>query len=513
MSQDKEILKLLIQGTSQRQIAAALHVSRNTVAKVANAVKQHGQPPEALLSLNEEAVHAKLYPKEQANSQPVLPDFSRIHKELLRSGVTLKLLWEEYVDQCRGSGMPYLRYSQFCKRYSGFVEANNLTMHIRHKPGDRIMVDWAGTKMRLGSQASGHASCAYLFVATLPFSMYCYAEAMPDMKMPSWIKAHVHAFNFFGGVGRLLVCDNLKTGVICNRRHEDPQLNPVYKELAAHYGTALLPARVLAPKDKAAVEGTVGNLTTAIIARLRDCTFLTLQEMNYAVAKALRDFNERPFEKREGSRRSVFLEEELPFLKPLPATVYEYAEWKQATVALDYHVCVDHQYYSVPFRYVHKKVDVRCSSVLVEVFFKKERIAVHQRIYGRRHQYSTLPEHMPPNHQLYSLWDGKRFLRWAAKVGPATQQVISQRLDAYQVEEQAYKSCIAMLNLAGKYTPARLEKACSMALEKDRAPRYGLISSILKRGTDKEGHEQREGLSSHAFLRGGAYYGGNHHEK
>ena len=188
------------------------------------------------------------------------------------------------------------------------------------------MVDWAGTRMYLGNKTSGHTSCAYLFVATLSFSMYCYAEAMPDMKMASWIKAHVHAFNLFGGVARLMVCDNLKTGVICNRKHEDPQLNPVYKELATYYNTALLPARILAPKDKAAVEGTVGNLTTAVIARLRNCTFFTLKEMNRAVAIALQDFNERPFEKREGSRRSVLLEEVQSFLKPLPAVAYEYAE-------------------------------------------------------------------------------------------------------------------------------------------------------------------------------------------
>lgn len=512
MSQDKEILTLLAQGSSQRRIAAGLHVSRNTVARVASAATECGVAIEALLRLSESDVHAKLFPEDAAAPQTVLPDFAHVHKELLRNGVTLKLLWEEYADKCRQGRVPYLGYSQFCKRYGDFVEANNLTMHIRHKPGDRLMVDWAGTKMRIGNPSSGQTAYAYLFVATLPFSMYCYAEAMPDMKMPSWIKAHVHAFGFFGGSTRLLVCDNLKTGVISHRKHEDPQLNPVYKELAEHYGTALLPARVLAPKDKAAVEGTVGALTTAIIARLRNQTFLTLQELNHAVTKALQAFNERPFEKREGSRRSVFLEEEQPFLKALPCTPYEYAEWKQATVALDYHVCVDHQYYSVPFRYVHKKVDVRICGGIIEVFFQKERIATHQRLFGKRHQYATLPEHMPPNHQMYSLWDGKRFLRWAAKVGPAAQQVIQKRLASYQVEEQAYKSYIALLKLADKYTPERLEKACALALEKDHAPRYSYISSILKQKQDVTEQDAQKQMASHAFLRGAAYYGGQSHE-
>lgn len=513
MSQDKEILTLLVQGNSQRHIAAALHVSRNTVAKIANAVKQYQLQPQGLLNLTEEQMHKQLFPAEELELQPAMPNFSYIHKELLRNGVTLKLLWEEYVDQYRTSSKPYLRYSQFCKRYRDYVEANNLTMHIRHKPGDRIMVDWAGTKLRLGNPASGQASFAYLFVAVLPFSMYCYAEAMPDEKMASWICAHIHAFQYFGGTARLLVCDNLKTGVICNRKHEDPLLHPVYKELAAHYNTALLPARVLAPKDKAAVEGTVGNLTTAITARLRNSTFLTLKDLNRAVAKELDTFNERPFTKREGSRRSVFLEEEQVYLHPLPTAVYEYADWTKATVGPDYHICVDHQYYSVPYQYVRKKVDVRLTGTTVEAFYQKTRIAMHARLTGKRHQYSTIAEHMPQNHQLYSLWDGKRFLRWAESVGPSTEQVIRHRLQAYQVEEQSYKSCIALLKLAETYTPQRLEQACALALSKDQAPRYNFIHGILQRKLDIKEQDTQKKLSQHAFIRGAAYYGGQYHEK
>lgn len=225
MSKDKEILAHLAQRESQRHIAAALHVSRNTVAKVVAAAKHLSLSSTEWKELAESELHQKLFPASASEPVPVMPDFCYIHRELLRSGVTLKLLWEEYVDSCRQSHQLYFRYSQFCKRYRDHVEQNNLTMHIRHKPGDRIMVDWTGTKLPLGNPASSKRCSAYLFVAVLPFSMYCYAEAMSDMKLPSWIKAHIHAFHFFGGVSRLLVCDNLKTGVTRNSKYGAPILN------------------------------------------------------------------------------------------------------------------------------------------------------------------------------------------------------------------------------------------------------------------------------------------------
>lgn len=511
MSQDKEIVRRLSLGESQRRIAAELHVSRNTIRRICSVLEQQHMELEPLLGKSEAEVHQLFFPPEADAPAALLTDCQRIHKELLRKGVTLKLLWEEYADRCTDGNLPHLSYSQFCRQYHAFVEERNLTMHIRHKPADRIMVDWAGGVLRIGNPDAGQRSKAYLFVAVLPFSMYGYAEAMPDMKLASWIRAHIHAFRFFGGVARLLICDNLKTGVIRHRNSEDPLLNPVYKEMAEHYGTALLPARVLAPKDKAAAESTVGSLTTTISARLRDRTFLTLRDLNAAVWKELQKFNEAPFQKRDGSRLSAFQEEEAPFLKPLPAVEYECAEWQKATVGIDYHVCVAHQYYSVPYQYVHKKVDARLTSAAVEILYDGERIAMHPRLIGRRHQYSTFPEHMPKEHQLYALWDGPRFLRWAKQVGPSAHEVIRQRLQSYPVEEQAYRICIALLKLAETYTTERLEHACALALQKDTEPGYNLIHGILKQKLDIEAEANAPKDDGHAFLRGAAYYGGEHH--
>lgn len=409
-------------------------------------------------------------------------------------------------------------YSQFCKRYADYVDQNHLTMHIQHKPGDKLMVDWAGTKLEIYDRyTQAHQSC-YLFVATLPFSMYCYAEAFSSMKQEDWITAHIHLYSFLGGSTRLLVSDNLKTGVIQNKKHEDPVFTCSYNELAEHYKTALLPARVLAPKDKAAVESTVGQLTSYIIARLRNKRYFSLYDLNQAISRELEIFNERPFQKREGSRYSVYNIEELPYMQPLPLFPYEYASWKVATVQLNYHVSFDKQYYSVPYAYVRKKVDIRSTDRLIEIYYQGNRICSHRRIHGRIGQYSTNPDHMPKNHQLYSEWNAERFKRWASDVGPSTRQVVDKIFASYRVEEQAYKGCLSLLKLADRYSPNRLENACHVALAHIPSPRYKNIRLILEAGQDlpqeqdTEAKEISETVDHFTHLRGASYYGGERHE-
>lgn len=524
MSKEKQILQLHADKLSQRKIAVQLHVSRNTVSSVISAAQREHLDPVQIAQLDDHDLYLKLFPEKAYIPVQVEPDYDYIHKELLRDGVTLRILWEEYVDQCRDAQKPPYMYSQFCKKYSDFVDSNHLTMHIQHKPGDKLMVDWAGTKLQIYDRVTNETCNCYLFVATLPFSMYCYAEACMTMKEPDWINAHIHMFQFFGGSTKLLVCDNLKTGVLKNKKHEDPVLNRSYRELADHYGTALLPARVLAPKDKAAVEGTVGQLTTHIIGKLRNRRFFSLSELNEAVRQLLYDFNHREFQKREGSRWSVWKEEELFFMQKLPSMPYEFAEWKKATVQMNYHVQVDYQYYSVPYEYAKtdkKHVEVRMTRNLVEVYSNGNRICSHRRVYGRRGQYMTNPEHMPPNHQLYSEWNRERFQRWASGIGPSTRSVVDRIFDSYRVEEQAYKGCLSLLKLADKYSAERLENACGIALEHIPSPRYKNIRLILEAGQDKAKNREHEEPSSeriesvkqNTHLRGAAYYGGGHHHE
>lgn len=519
MSKEKQILQLRAKGYSQRRIADTLKVSRNKVAKIFNALETRPVSETDLTSITDQELHEQLFPEDSRLPVLVTPDYDYIHKEMLKSGVTLKLLWEDYVDSCRRSGKPPYMYSQFCKLYQDYVNQNHLTMHIRHKPGDKLMVDWVGTPLPLYDKVTGNSCKVYLFVATLPFSMYCYTKACLTMKEEDWINVHISMYEYFGASTRLLIPDNLKVGILSHKKYEDPVINRAYQELADYYQTALLPARVLAPKDKAAVEGSAGQVTSHIIARLRNRQFFDIHEMNCAIRKELDRFNCAEFQKKDGSRRSVFVEEELPFMQPLPGYPYEFAQWKTATVQLNYHIAIDTQNYSIPYEYVKKKVDVRYTKSMIEFFYKGSRICSHKRLYGRRGQYSTTIDHMPANHQLYSEWDSARFLKWASGIGISTKEVVQKLFESYRVEEQAYKGCLSLFKLADKYSAERLENACSLALARIPSPRYKNIRLILESGQDKkESNDVKNpplssGSGQHAFIRGAAYYGGGNHEE
>jgi transposase len=308
-------------------------------------------------------------PKESKPSHSrKLPDCEHIHRELAKSGVTLSLLWSEYCEVCRLNQEIPLKYTQYCNYYRKYAAVTKATMHIQRKPGDQLEVDWAGQTAQIVDKDTGEVLPVYVFVAALPSSQYAYVEGFLSQNQESWIAAHVNAFNHFGGVTKVLVPDNLKTGVD-KASWYSPVINKTYHEMAEHYGTAVLPARVRRPKDKATVEGIVGNISTWIIAALRNQTFFSLSELNTAISEKLIDFNSKPFQKKPGSRLSTFLAEEKHVLQPLPVTSYELATWKVATVQFNYHISVDKMQYSVPYEYIKQKVDVRVTRGIIEVFF------------------------------------------------------------------------------------------------------------------------------------------------
>lgn len=257
-------------------------------------------------------------------------------------------------------------------------------MHISHKPGDKVMVDWNGKTMNIINRYTGELSTVYLFVATLPFSMYCYVQGCLSMKTEDWIDCHINMFEYFDGVPRLLIPDNLKTGVVSHKKYEDPVLNKSYQEMAEYYGITVIPARVRMPKDKAAVEGSVGNITNAVIGHLRNRKFFSLEELNKAIRKELEVFNTNPFQKRDGSRLSVYEDEEKDHMLPLPEKPFELSTWKTATVQLNYHISIDKMNYSVPYEYVGKKVEAKISKQNIAVYYKGTCIASHRRLYGRK---------------------------------------------------------------------------------------------------------------------------------
>jgi hypothetical protein len=318
-------------------------------------------------------------------------------------------------------------------------------------------------------------------------------------------------YEYFGGVTRILVPDNCKTAVIHNKDWYNQQVNAVYHEMAEHYNTAIIPARVRAPKDKPNAEGSVGVISTWITAALRNEQFFSLAELNAAIRRKLEEFSHRPFQKKEGSRYELFHDEELPLLAKLPTTPYELAEWKTATVQFNYHISVEGMQYSIPYEYIKRKVDIRVTDTTIEIFYNHNRIASHRRLYGRKGQYSTVTAHMPEDHQKYLEWNGDQFRRWATQIGENTGKVIDALLTSQRVEQQAYRSCMGLLKMADKYSADRLEAACAKALTYTATPSYKSIQNILAAGHDKaikksSNAENESTQNKHALTRGADYY-------
>ncbi len=510
MTNYREILRQYSLGLNKSQIAAACGYSRNTVAHAISLAEENGLSYPLPEGMSDKQLAEILYPASAAKPEYKMPDYEYVAREMQKSGVTLNLLWLEYCEQCSNNGETPYQLTQFKKYYRNYMLKNSATMHLNHKPGEIMQVDWAGDTASVIDTDTGEMIPVYVFVATLPYSGYSYVEGFFSMDQECWTAAHVNAYRYFGGVARIIQCDNLKTGVDKHSRNE-VKLNKAYIELAEHYNTAILPCRVRSPKDKAMVEGTVGVISTFILAALRNRTFLSIRELNDAISERLYAFNHKPFQKRDGSRAIAF-EEEKAFLMPLPSTPFELSSWKIATVAPNYHISVDKMNYSVPYEYIKRKVDVRMTRNTVEIFFDGNRICSHRRLYGRPNQYSTNEEHMPKEHQKYIQWNGDRFIKWAEKIGVNAAMVVKAILSGYKVEQQGYKSCMGLLNLADKYTPDRLENACKRALSFTSRPSYKNIQVILSSGQDKQ-EEQSENAASAAneqygFTRGDSYYGG-----
>ena len=508
MTNYREILRLNSLGIFKQDIAKTLGCSRNTVANVIKLAEEKGIGRETAAVLSNNELSERLFPGNQSNPVYKIPDWEYIHREMAKSGVTLSLLWAEYCEQCRQSiEIPY-KTTQFYKYYSEYVQKTKATMRLSHKPGEIMEVDWAGQTAIIRNTDTGEPIKAYIFVAVLPYSGYTYVEAFLSQNQQAWIQAHVNAYGFFGGATRILVPDNLKTGITKHTRHETV-VNKAYQELAEHYRTAVIPARVRSPKDKASVEGNVGVVSTWIIAAVRNQQFLSLWELNAVIRSKLAEFNAKPFQKKEGSRASVFQEERV-FLLPLPEHPYELAEWKIATVQFNYHITVEGGNYSVPYEYIKHKVDVRLTKRLVEVFFSGNRIASHQRLQGRPSQYSTYEEHMPKEHREYVSWNGERFLNWAEKIGAHTKTVVQLLLSRNQVEQQGYKACMALLKLADTYSAMRLEQACARALSFTECPSLKSVQIILKSGQDTfskaEPAPTHSETPGYTFTRGKEYY-------
>ena len=506
MTNYREILRLESLGINNTQIAESCYCSRTTVINTLQKAQEKGITWQSAREMADKEICKLLFPGEKAKSVYKMPDYEYVHREMAKSGVTLTLLWVEYCEECRQNGeIPY-RATQFNKYYSDYVAKTKATMHINRKPGELMEVDWAGQTAGIIDTDTGEVIEAYIFVAVLPYSGYAYAEAFLSQVQESWVAAHVNAYAFFGGVSRILVPDNLKTGVDTVTRAETV-INKTYQEMAQHYGTAVIPARIKKPKDKATVEGSVGIISTWVIASLRNRQFLSLKELNEAIREKLFDFNHKPFQRKSGNRALMF-ENEKPFLLPLPTHPFEISAWKIVTVPVGYHINADNHYYSVPFEYIGQKVEVRLTRNIVEMVFEGSRICSHKREYDQPGLYTTNNAHMPPNHQQYISWDGEKFLEEAAKIGCNAVSVINIFLAGAKEEKQSYKNCLSLLKLADKHSPELLEAACAKALSLTPKPTVKIIQTVLNsnliHSDDKA--SKSSAAKNQGLIRGAEYY-------
>jgi len=353
---------------------------------------------------------------------------------------------------------------------------------------------------------TGEIREAQIFVGVLGASNFTFVEATWTQTLADWTASHVRMWEYFGGVSELVIPDNLTSGVSKACRYE-PEVNPTYQELANHYGTAVLPARKRKPRDKAKVETGVQVAERWILAPLRNHTFFSLAELNTEIALLLELLNDRPFQKLDGTRRSLFESLERPALKPLPATRYEYGEWSKAQVNIDYHVAVENHFYSVPHRLLRKQVEVRLTASALEVFHDGHRVAAHARSW-RGGGFTTDPSHRPKAHKEYLEWTPARMIRWAEKTGPHTATVVTRIFENKPHPEQGYRPCLGILRLGDRYSPGRLEAACHRALS-IQGVSYRSIKSILEHGLDRVSLEEQATLDlpqNHDNLRGPDYY-------
>ena len=436
------------------------------------------------------------------------PDFAYTHQELKRKGVTLQLLWEEYA--ARNPETAY-QYSWFCELYKEWRQRLRVTMRQTHRAGEKLFVDYCGQTVTVTDPATGEAREAQVFVAVLGASNYTDAEATWTQQLPDWISSHVRAFEFFGGVPELVIPDHLRSGVSRACRYE-PDLNPTYAEMAAHYGVAVMPARPYKPRDKATVEVGVQVVERWRLARLRHQPFFSLADLNKVIRALAGGLNHRPFKKLPGTRHAQFDSLDRPCLRPLPQERFEYAEWKKARVNIDYHVEVEGHYDWVPHSLVRREVEVRLTASAVEVFHRGRRVASHMRCHLRCHlrgSHTTIAEHLPKAHRAHLEWTPGRFLTWASEIGPNTRDLVRHLLFRKPHPEQGYRSCLGRLSLSRRYGAERLERACERALLLGAKTRRS-VDSILKQGVDRlpvaEEEEATRELPAHENVRGPAYY-------
>ena len=480
----RDVLRLTAAGMSSRKIAASLSIGASTVIDCLHRARRAGLAWPLPDEIDDAILELRLYPpRPTTREQRPLPNWAEIHRELKRPGVTLELLWQEYRQQ-HPSGYAY---SRFCDLHRAWEKCVSPTMRQTHIAGERMFVDYSGTKLQLIERTTGEVRTAELFVAVLGASNFTYAEATWTQSLPDWIGSHTRAFSYFRGVSAMVVSDNLKSGITKACFYE-PNVNRTYREMAKHYDTAIVPARPNKPKDKAKVEVGVQVAKRWIIAKLRKRKFFTLAELNAAIRECVEQINNRVTRHLGASRRSLFEEIERSALKKLPDTEYVFAQWKQCRAGIDYHVEIEKPYYSVPYTLVRQELWASYTASMVEVFHRGKRVAVHRRGPPNR-GHTTLPEHMPSSHRRHADWTPERIMREAAEIGPNASALVEVIMRERRHPEQGFRSCRGIVKLVGRFPRERVEAACERALAVGTRS-YRSVKSILDTKLDRKRPEK-----------------------
>jgi transposase len=498
----KEVLRLKYEAQlSNRAIAGACKVSNSTVGEYLKRAETAGVSW-PLGEIGEEELYQKLFPEKAVVSERKypLPDWEAVQKDKRKKGVTLQLLWQEYKEK-NPEGYQYSRFCEYFQRWKDSqVEPRR---HIEHTGGEQMQVDYAGLKIPVTDPETGEISQASVFVAILPASNYIYAEAQSSENQCNWNNGHVRALEYFGGVPKIVVPDNLKTG-ITKPNYYEPGVNLAYQELAEYYQFAVLPARIKKPRDKGSGENGVQNVERWVIAPLRNRKFFSVHEVNQAFIEKLDRLNNKVMQAVGRTRRQEFEEIDQPNLRPLPEKPYEYTERKTATVNIDYHIEFDEHLYSVPHALIHQKVDIHATEKMVEIRHHGKSVAIHPRNF-RQGRFSTLREHMPANHQFMEDINPDRLIEWGSKIGPQTATLVKATLRSRPFPEQAYRSCLGILSLAKKYDYALLEQACQSVFEAKEFS-YKAVAEELIYLQKQVAAPVIETLPTHENIRGADYY-------
>jgi len=505
----KEIFRLKYEAKlSNRKIARALNISHSVVNEYTKAFRNSGRSYEEINSLNDKEILTLLKSTRTKESRYPLPDFANVHIELRNKIVTLTLLHEEYIQSCPGN--KGYGFTWFCNHYRAYARKINPSMHLTHKAGEKIFIDFSGRTVDIVNPKNGIITKAELFIGVLPASGYPFVKAIASQKKRDFIEAHCDMFEYFGGVSELLVPDNLKSAVI-KADNYDPDINPDYAAVARHYGSAVMPARKYRPKDKAKVEQSVKLVQRWILARLRHHTFYSIAELNIEIDRLIPLYLDKVMKHLGKSRRELFAMLDKPALLPLPDTRYDYKEFKLLKVSKDYHIQLEYQYYSVPYQLIGKKVEVWFGAKTVTISYEGKEVAGHPKLLHRG-AYSTKREHMASSHQKYLEWSPGKIMNWGLTIGSETAKLFGNIMQSRPHPEMGFRTCLGIINTYRKYQEKgydeeHLEIISTIALS-SRRYKVAQVKELLKsyKPVDADESASLMALSHHDNVRGADYF-------